>query len=100
MKGDRLRTSLMLSVLGLVLGTPAGAQTMASGSGQAGLQAMRYYVGMWNCVGGVAGQPSTVGTVAFTMDGSALRSSVGVAAQGKLPRAWLSVETKYDLAKQ
>jgi hypothetical protein len=103
MKGDRLRTSLMLSVLGLGLAAPAGAQPIGGGAGggaQGPMQAMRYYVGTWNCAGGAAGQPSAVGTVAFTMDGTALRSSVGVAAQGKLSRAWLSVETKYDPAKQ
>jgi hypothetical protein len=62
------------------------------------MKAMQYYVGAWTCIGGTVGQPAATAIVTYTLDGGALRDAVGVNASSP-SRAWMTVETKYDAAK-
>jgi hypothetical protein len=76
----------------LAVAAPAGADAP-------GMGAFNYYVGAWACVGGAAELPPVTGWVTYEMDGSALRSAVAVPVQKRMTRAWLTVETKFDAAK-
>src|SRR5579864_835370 len=87
-----------LSAFGLAIALPAATLYMASAAGSSGMPAMQYYVGSWMCTGGATGHPAK-GSIQYQMDGSALRDTVvAEATPGKVSRAWLTVETKYDAA--
>jgi hypothetical protein len=80
-----------LSVLAAVLTASAGAQSAT------GMDAMRYYVGTWSCVGGAAGLPQVRATQTYVLDSGVLRLWTSVPVQGKMKKPYHSSEaTTYD----
>lgn len=86
-----MRKTLGLLALAVILGAATSAQ---AASGPAALQ---YYVGTWSCQAGPVGQAPAKATVTYALDGSLLRQSVEIPAQGKMTKpSAISIATSYD----